>query len=638
MGLVGPDTNPQVGDVIDSFMDLMARMSLDAIKVNAVAKSSEAMRLLGHAKRISPVASLSPEEKTHTVDTYVNGVRARYYFKDPLDAAAFAGMPTEISSVVSGLQTFARTLRSGVTLVPAFAVGQVLNDVFRAYAQSDVMRPAALIPRILLNFPAIAYRQYTGKKSAMDTLMENMGVMATFDVSTEGTLKNIMQEVGAEKRSLREQVLHIAESISKGSDMAVRQAIYSQSMKETGDEALSMSRAREIINFSRRGQSNALDMVIRTVPFTNAYIRGMDKLITAARGTTGAYGMSRAEAKAMFRNRMLTLGAIGFTYALMMAGDDEYEKLDDSIRDTHFVFPGLKIGDSPVAIPLPRDLAFIFKAIPERIVNYVRKYGTPEEQSGIRVIGELLKQGAGTIAAPNITPTVLLPILENIANYSAFLGRPLESQSQQTRASFLASGRGTSEVSKELSKGLSAVSKGLSDVGLGSIGSLVEVSPVKLENLFRGLLGTSGALLLAMGDEILAPERADKTTARSVLAQLTGASALMVDPVGRKQLNAFFDLYDKLSEVGNSLKYLEEKNPDEAVKYAMEHLPELDALEEAKIIYKEIQTLNKDAQEADMDKSMSSKQKLEAVSNVVREQNLAAMKVEELKSKLDKRE
>jgi len=372
------------------------------------------------------------------------------------------------------------------------------------------------------------------------------------------------------------------------------------------------------------------------VPFTNAYIRGMDKLITAARGTTGAYGMSRAEAKAMFRNRMLTLGAIGFTYALMMAGDDEYEKLDDSIRDTHFVFPSLKIGDSPVGVPLPRDLAFIFKAIPERIVNYVRKYGTPEEQSGIRVIGELLKQGAGTIAAPNVTPTVLLPLLENITNYSAFLGRPLESQSQQTRESFLASGRGTSEVSKGLSKGLSAVSKGFGDVGLGSIGSMFEVSPVKLENLFRGLLGTSGALLLAMGDEILAPERADKTTARSVLAQLTGASALMVDPVGRKQLNEFFDLYEKLDKVGSSLKYLEEKDPEEAVKYAREHEAELNVLDEAKIIYQNIQVLNKDAQEVDLDKSMSGKQKLQAISKIVRDQNLTARKVDEIKSYLDK--
>jgi hypothetical protein len=139
-----------------------------------------------------------------------------------------------------------------------------------------------------------------------------------------------------------------------------------------------------------------------------------------------------------------------------------------------------------------------------------------------------------------------------------------------------------------------------------------------------------------MGDEIIAPERADKTAARSVLAQLTGASALMVDPVGRKQLNDFFDLYDKLSEVGNSLKYLEEKDPEEAVKYAREHEPELNVLDEAKIIYQDIQALNKDTQEVDLDKSMSGKQKLEAISKFVREQNLTAKKVDELKSYLDK--
>jgi len=87
-----------------------------------------------------------------------------------------------------------------------------------------------------------------------------------------------MEQTGAQSRGIGGTILHFAESISKASDIAVRQAIYEQSLEETGDEALSMSRAREIINFSRRGKNNTVDFLVRTVPFTNAYIRGMDKL------------------------------------------------------------------------------------------------------------------------------------------------------------------------------------------------------------------------------------------------------------------------------------------------------------------------------------------------------------------------
>jgi len=540
----------KVGDSIDSFIDLMSRMSMDVIKTNAVSKAAQALTKLGHAKRISPAVTLSGKQLNHTLDTYVNGVPARFYFNDPLDAAAFAGMPGEISTVVSAAQQFSRVLRAGVTLVPGFAVGQVLQDISRAYALSDVANPKALIPRILMNFPKAAFGELTGRKSAAITRMENMGVMATFDVSTRGTVKNILKEVGAEKRSLFENILHVGEAISKGSDIAVRKAIYEQSMKETGgNEALSMSRAREIINFSRRGNAKFIDFLVRTVPFTNAYIRGMDKLYTASTGKGNMYGMTKAEARGVFRNRILTLSSIGFAYALMMAGDEEYEALDDSVRDSRFVIPGIKLGETPVAIPLPRDLAFIFKAIPERVVNYFRKHGTEEEKSGIRVLGELLKQGGGVIAAPNVTPTAVLPLLENIANYSFFLDRALESQSQMSKESFTRYGRGTSEVSKVLSEGLGSASKALGDVGLESVGSAIEVSPVKLENLFRGLLGTSASLALAIGDELLAPERTDKPTQRSILAQITGASAIMIDPVGKRQLNAFYDLHEKISKV-----------------------------------------------------------------------------------------
>lgn len=635
MRLEGNDA--QVGNVLDSFVDLMSRMTLDAVKVNAVNRSAEAMRLLGHAKRISPAVSQSQAEKEHTVDTFVNGKPARFYFDDPLDAAAYGALPTSVSSLVQLGQSIARVLRAGVTLVPGFAVGQVLTDLTRAYALSDVSKPAALIPRILMNFPRAAYGEWTGRKSAAVKRLENMGVAATFDVSTQGTIKNIMQEAGAEKRGIVGSILHFAEAISKGSDIAVRKAIYEQSLEETKDEALSISRAREIINFSRRGKNNTVDLLVRMVPFTNAYIRGMDKLYTAATGTSGAYGMTQKQARNMFMGRIGTLAAMGFAYAAMMAGDDEYESLDDSIRDSRIILP-FKIDGALASIPLPRDLAFMFKAIPERIVNYVRKYGTEEEQNGMLVIGELMRQGLLTIATPSVIPSAVTPVLENITNKSFFLDRPLESQSQQSIDASLRYGRGTSEVSKEIGNGLAVVAKQFSDMGLDSTADMFKVSPIKIENLLRGWFGTSAALALAMGDSMLAPERTAKSPHKEVLAQLTGLSAMMTDPVGRKQLNEFYDLYDKTSEFKKSLSKLEKTDPEAAIKYGRERVPEMEVADYMEILHKDIQELNATIRLIDSDKDMTADQKLKAVSEIVREQNEIAKATKSIKRHLLKRE
>jgi hypothetical protein len=612
----------QLASVVDTFQVKMANMVVDAIKTNAVSKASQTLVLLGHAKMVNPLASITNEEESRSEVTYVNGKPQRFIYDDPLDAVAFAAMPSVVSSSVDLLQTMSRVLRTSVTWGLKFAVGQVIQDVTRAYAMSDVNNPAALIPRILLNFPRAAFGEFTGKRTPVQQKLENMGVMSTVDTGVRGTVKSIQIEIGAKNRNAMDMFLHVMESIAKGSDAAVRQAIYTQSMKETkGDEALSLSRAREIINFSRRGSSRTIDFLIRTVPFTNAYIRGMDKLYDTARLTTtgkgSIYGMTPLKAKRMFATRALTIAGTWAVYSMMMGDDEEYQALDDNVRDSNIILPFIRVGDSPLAIPLPRDIAYFYKAIPERLITYYNKYGTEEEQSILRVTGELLRQGRDTLLSPGVVPSALVPFVETATNYSFFLGRDLESVAQQQQGAAERFGRGTSELAKEA-------------------GQLLDMSPIKIDNFIRGLFGTMGAMVLGITDKIIDPERTETVDKKDLLVQLSGLSNLMIDPVGRKQTNALYKLEEKVTQVNNEYTKKMARDKDEGIAFGRKNEKYLAVSPDVKQTFEMVQKLNEQIRYFDADKRATPMQRQKYIAEIAKEQNDIAKRVDSIQAYLDK--
>jgi hypothetical protein len=611
----------QLASIVDNFQIKMANMVVDAVKTNAVSKASIALTRLGHAKMVNPNATITKEEENRSQISYVNGKPQRFIYNDPLDLIAFQGMPNSVSSSVELLQTMSRLLRTSVTWGFKFAVGQVIQDVTRAYAMSDVNNPAALIPRILLNFPRATFGELTGNKRAVQRKLENMGVMSTVDTGTSGTVKSIQIEIGAKNRNALDMFLHLMESIAKGSDAAVRQAIYEQSMDETKDEALSISRAREIINFSRRGSSQTIDLLVRTVPFTNAYIRGMDKLYDTARLTVAGkgpvYNMSPSKARRMFAIRGLTLAGAWAVYGMMMGDDEEYKALDDEVRDNNIIIPGIRVGDSPLAIPLPRDIAYIYKAIPERLISYYNKYGTDEEQSILRVTGELLRQGKDVFFMPGMVPSAAVPIIENVVNYSFFLGRSLESPAQQRQGPAERFGRGTSELAKEA-------------------GQMLDMSPIKIDNFIRGFFGTMGALVLGITDKIIDPERTEGVDKKDLLVQISGLSNLMIDPVGRKQTNAAYKLQEKVTQVYNDYNKKRMEDPNEAAAFGIKNDKYLTVHKHVQLLFAQIQDLNKEIKAIDADKRMTPAERQKYVALTVKTQNDIAKEVDDIQAYLDK--
>jgi hypothetical protein len=432
---------------------------------------------------------------------------------------------------------------------------------------SGVERPLVVGMKTLYNFPRLLTSDAlqglgVSKKMPLVREMEKLGIIGDYDVNIINPAQDIKIAAGAEKRGWSAKAYHALEKITKASDLAARLAVFEETLLETGgkkdkdgnitggDKDLAQLRARELINFSRRGSDPTIRTLSRVVPFMNAYAQGMDVTYRTASGLDSATGSERAEARKQFYKMAMKLTAFGFMYALAFGDDEGYKNATDDVRDNNFLIP-----HTNKKIPLPKEIGFLFKSIPERLVSYYRRHGTDEEQSILNLLGSIVKGGFSAYGTPNVTPSMIKPVLENMTNYSFFLQRELESTSIQKLDP---SQRATPSTS-ELAKAIGTLSQKLGEVAGTKV---VEVSPIKVDNLLRGLFGIAGSSTLLLTDALINPTRPDRP-----LYQMPFASLFVYDTQGGRAKNEFFDLQKKVSQADSTFKMLQEVDLDKAEAY-----------------------------------------------------------------------
>jgi hypothetical protein len=563
-GMEGSFERP-IKNVFDSYTGRLSWMITEAANNNASYNVLDTMALGGFAKELKPKEV--PGNKALTIKVYRGGKPVEFEVESVADYEAFQVAPELTGWLVGSLVPAARWVRVGVTAFPAFSIKQVIEDAQRSMFNSGVERPMVTGMKTLYNFPRLLTSDAlqalgVSKKMPLVRMMEKLGIIGDYDVNIINPAQDIKIAAGAEKRGIAATVYHVLEKITKASDLAARLAVFEETLLETGgkkekdgsitggDKDLAQLRARELINFSRRGSDPTIRTLSRVVPFMNAYAQGMDVTYRTASGLDAASGSERADARKQFYKMAMKLTALGFMYTLAFGDDEGYKNATDEVRDNNFLIP-----HTDKKIPLPKEIGFLFKSIPERLVNYYRRYGTDEEQTILNLLGTIVKGGVSAYGTPNATPAQIKPILENMTNYSFFLQRELESASMQK----LDPSQRSTPSTSELAKSIGALSQKLGEV-VGT--KIVEVSPIKVDNLLRGLFGIAGSSTLLMTDALINPSRPDRP-----LYQMPFASLFIYDKQGGRAKNEFFDLQEKVGQADATFKMLEGSNPEKAEAY-----------------------------------------------------------------------
>jgi len=276
------------------------------------------------------------------------------------------------------------------------------------------------------------------------------------------------------------------DGLGKISDMAeasTRNAVYEDTMSRTGNWVQAAYDALSVINYGRRGRNAGLRVITASVPFLNARIQGLDKLYQAGMGRSGIYPERKKNILRFVTHAGLMVGLTGLYYA-MVSDDELYENENPEVRDNYYILP-IKKADLAnrepgfaFKVPIPFEVGILFKTIPERIMDAYYKDAPSKD------LKDSLFRATTSTLGFNPVPQVVLPIFEMVANYDTFTGRSIIPQYMQDRDPIAQSRFGTNELARRL-------------------GEEAGISPLKLDHLMNGYLGSLGTYTLDMVDSVL---------------------------------------------------------------------------------------------------------------------------------------
>jgi hypothetical protein len=160
----------------------------------------------------------------------------------------------------------------------------------------------------------------------------------------------------------------------------------------------------------------------------------------------------------------------------MLASDDEtYKNATADQRYSNWFVP-LPFVEGAFRVPIPFELGFIFKALPEALIRSI----ATDDKGGeiLSDIGKLFMK-----SVPGDIPLALKPAIEVMANYSFFMDRPILSQRLAGLDVSLQVGEKTPQ--------------------LVAMAASLGISPVKLEYLIRGYSGSLGLGIVGAFDYVI---------------------------------------------------------------------------------------------------------------------------------------
>ena len=558
-----------------------------AMRNQTVKDTAFVLKDLGIASRI--VASKGPYTdnvvhfRVHGVEHHAIIDTDMYGIPAQMIVEGLEGIKLAMPAIVRMLGVPGDIFRKFTVRNPLYMFRQLVRDPVSAWVQSGT----STVP-ILDSFSTLA-KMATGKDTTAQRLQRAGATSSNVLVGDARDMTKFLEDLTAGKWSLQRAFSKL-DTVAQQSDAATRQVIYEDSIKKGMSHQQALMRTLESMNFSRRGTSPSMYLLASLTPFMHSQVQGLDVLYRSMRGQLP--GADKLTTMQQFTARAAMLAMSSVAYAAIMQDDEDYKRAKPEERYGYWWVPTLGLTkENWLKIPIPYEIGFLFKALPEAMVNTA--FGDEKAKPALSALWKALGQ-----SVPLDIPQALKPALEVRLGSSLFSG-DIESPHEKEILPQYRYRTNSTELAKMF----------------GGVGGL---SPIQIDYLIRGYTGGVGMAIAQMANVFLRAPEAEKVAQPTMkLSEVPLIGSLFQTTEGRGALDATYTLIEEIQQYkGAYNKLIQDGKPEEAARFANENASVLAASSMAGYMKKTLGEMSKQARMIKSSPQMTTEQKDAALENL----------------------
>ena len=369
-----------------------------------------------------------------------------------------------------------RVGQATITLTPEFMIANIARDTI----SGSVMSKHGFIP--VMDSLRGMYMRVKQDPLYKEFIANGGGLASIYldESKFRAKLEKFYNSKGIDYRTVLDtpdKLLGFVETVSDAFEMSTRLGEYRRAVEAGENPRHAAYIAREVsTDFAMRGDSKALGFMYDTVMFLKPALLSWDRLYR---------GLAHDQNRGAIATKAGLIALSSSMLYLLNRGNPLYEQLPDWDKDANWHF---FIGDQHFRYPKIWEIGAM-ASMAERGTAVIID-GDPKG------MGKSFARILANTYSVNLTPQIIAPMAEQLANKHFFSDTPIETESMQNLQPFLRAKENTSETLKRLG------------MATRNLPEALQVNPVRAEALLRGYFNTWATYGLMLTDKALMEKNA----------------------------------------------------------------------------------------------------------------------------------